>query len=258
MSFKKLRKSTIYSPGIDETLDTFFHGKIKVLQRRTGYRFSIDAPLLADFIYTQKNSDCLELGTGNGIVSLLLSVKPFKHLVALEVQKGLSELARRNVGLNGLKERITIVHADLRIYAPDKMFDVIFSNPPYIKKDRGLLSHSEEKSIAKHEIKCSISDIMLRTSELLKPEGRAYFIFPDKRREEFMAEADKNGLTAVSIRFVHPRNDTPANLFLSALALSRSRAESLKELPPLILYDDKGRWSTEADSIFSGRIKNEM
>src|SRR5512136_1885386 len=109
-----------------ETLDTFYRGRIRVLQAKKGYRFSVDAPLLADFIRTRPEDEALELGTGNGIISLLLSVKPFRHVKALEIQPGLADLARRNVGLNGLGGRIEVAEGDLRTYEPGQTFDLIF------------------------------------------------------------------------------------------------------------------------------------
>ncbi|MGB9893857.1 MAG: tRNA1(Val) (adenine(37)-N6)-methyltransferase, partial [Candidatus Saccharicenans sp.] len=132
----------------DESLDTFYRGRILVLQRKNGFRFSVDAPLLADFIRTKESDELMEIGTGCGIVSLLLSLKPFRHIVALEVQPALAELARRNVMLNNLDGRITILQKDFREYSPYRKFDVIFSNPPYIRRQTGFLSPSEEKNIA--------------------------------------------------------------------------------------------------------------
>ena len=119
--------------GEDESLDAFYLGRISVLQKKKGYRFSVDAPLLADFIQTRHSDEILELGPGNGIVSLLLSIKPFKHITAVEIQESLTDLARRNIKLNNLEERISVVREDLCCYRPGKKFDVIFSNPPYIQ-----------------------------------------------------------------------------------------------------------------------------
>ena len=112
------------TPRDGETLDTFYRGRVRVLQRKKGYRFSVDAPLLADFIRPRPEDDALELGAGSGIISLLLSVKPFRSITALEVQAGLAGLARRNVELNGLGGRIRIIETDLRTYEPGPTFDV--------------------------------------------------------------------------------------------------------------------------------------
>jgi len=222
-------KLTSQLKGEDETLDTFYSGRILVFQKKKGYRFSVDAPLLADFIRTKASDELLELGTGNGIISLLLSIKPFKSITAVEIQESLAAMARRNVKLNNLEEKIQIIEKDLRALRPEKKFDIVFSNPPYIKKKAGHLSPSAEKSIAKHELKCNINDIVKKTYELLKEDGRAYFI----------------------LRFIHPRQETPPNLFLAEVSFSSRKSEIL---PPFILYDEKGEYTPEANKVFQGRI----
>ncbi len=237
--------------GKDETLDSFYRGRILVLQKRKGYRFSVDAPLLADFIQTKHSDEILELGAGNGIISLLLSIKPFKHITAVEIQESLADTAMRNVKLNNLEGKVSIIREDLRHYQPGKKFDVIFSNPPYIKKGGGHLSTSTEKSIAKHELKCDIFDIMEKTGELLKSEGRSYFVYQAKRKEDLLQAAERNRLKIKSIRFVNPRENSPPNLFLVECDFS-SKKEAL--LPPFILYDEGGNYTPEAEEIFRGRI----
>ncbi|MFB0565095.1 MAG: tRNA1(Val) (adenine(37)-N6)-methyltransferase [Candidatus Aminicenantaceae bacterium] len=234
----------------DETLDTFYSGRIHVLQKKKGYRFSVDAPLLADFIRTRHTDELLELGTGAGIIPLLLSIKPFKHITALEVQKNLADMARRNVKLNCLEEKISVIEEDLRRYKPEKKFDIIFSNPPYIKKKGGHLSPSVEKSIAKHELKCNINDIIKKTHELLKKEGRAYFIYPSKRKTDLMQAIDEHGLHVNTLKFVCPHQETPPNLLLVKCAFSSGTKVIL---PPFILYNEKGEYTTEANEIFLGR-----
>lgn len=236
--------------GEDETLDSFYLGRILVLQKKKGYRFSVDSPLLADFIQTKKSDELLELGAGNGIISLLLSFKPFKHITAIEIQESLAALARRNISLNKLGDKITIIHKDLRAFWPRRKFDVIFSNPPYIKKERGHLSALQEKSIAKHELKCDIFDIMQKTKELLKKEGRAYFIFPVKRSEDFSEAVEMNKLRIKAIRFILPRMEKNPNLFLTECDFV-SQKECI--MSPLVLFEKRGNYTSEAKEIFSGR-----
>jgi tRNA1Val (adenine37-N6)-methyltransferase len=235
----------------DETLDTFYSGRILVLQKRKGYRFSVDAPLLADFIRTEASDELLELGTGNGIISLLLSIKPFKAITAVEIQTSLADLARRNVKLNNLEEKIQIIEEDLRAFWPEKKFDVVFSNPPYIKKETGYLSPSAEKSVAKHELKCNINDIVKKTQELLKEEGRANFIYPVNRKDDFRRVLKAHSLEIKTMRFILPRKGTPPNLFLVEVGFSSQGPELL---PPFILYDDQGEYTPEANKVFQGRI----
>jgi tRNA1Val (adenine37-N6)-methyltransferase len=239
----------------DETLDSFYHGRIRVIQKKKGYRFSVDAPLLADFIETKASNLLLDLGGGNGIISLLLSRKPFRRIVCLEIQESLADLARRNIRLNRLGERITLLQQDLRTYRPRNKFDVIFSNPPYISKISGHLSLSEEKSVAKHEIKCDIFDIMHLTGRLLKKNGRAYFIYPAKRKEDFDKALTRNNLNIKTLRFVSSRSGCEARWFLAECGLSPSCP---KNLPPLFLYDNGGEYTAEMKKIFAGETRGAL
>jgi tRNA1Val (adenine37-N6)-methyltransferase len=234
-----------------ETLDTFYHGRIRLLQKRRGYRFSVDAPLLADFVRTRESDEILDVGAGNGVVSLLLSIKPFRRLTALEVQEGLADLARRNVALNGLEDRIEVVRQDLREWDPGRVFDLIVANPPYVRKAGGFLSRIDEKSVAKHEVLCTLGDILGRTAEWLKPDGRACFVYPENRRDDFARSADDRGFRILRFRRILPRAAAPANLFLAEIGFVAGEPEIM---PPLVLFGEGGTYTEEAEAIFSGRL----
>jgi tRNA1Val (adenine37-N6)-methyltransferase len=236
----------------DETLDSFYHGRIHVLQKKKGYRFAVDAPLLADFIQTRASDEVLELGAGNGIICVLLSIKPFRHITAVEIQDSLANLARRNLKLNRLGKKISIVREDLRRYRPGRKFDVIFSNPPYIKRGVGYLSSSQEKSVAKHELECDILDVMEKAADLLKAKGRAYFVYHTKRKDDFLRAMEKSGLKLKAVRFVHPSRTSPARLFLAECGF---HPEKETVLPPFVLYDEQGHYTAEAEEIFRGRVR---
>ena len=237
------------SPREDETLDTFFHGRVLLLQKKRGYRFSVDAPLLADFIRPRPGDRLLELGAGNGIISLLLSRKPFQRIVCLEVQPGLVDLARRNISLNRLEDKIVVLEQDLRLYRPKQRFDIVFSNPPYIRGRAGHLSQSPEKSIAKHEIKGDIFDIMRAVGRVLEKGGRACFIYPVKRRGDFDKALEEAGLKVGALRFVHSRRGEPPRWFLSEC---RFETPSVQVLPPLWVYDESGAYTPEMKALFAG------
>jgi tRNA1(Val) A37 N6-methylase TrmN6 len=233
----------------DETLDSFYYGKILILQKKKGYRFSIDAPLLADFIITYENEELLELGTGCGVISLLLSIKPFKRITALEIQESLVDLAIRNVKLNNLENKITILHQDFSKFFPSKKFDVIFSNPPYEKKGSGVLSPYLEKAIARHEIYCDLKTIFQTTTRLLKKSGRAYFIYPTKREKDFKNHLFQTDLKLNKIRYIIPREGEKANLFLVEVNF---HSNSHEVLPSLIIYKNN-EYTEEMKKIFAGR-----
>ncbi len=241
------------TPRDGETLDTFYHGRIRVLQPKRGYRFSIDAPLLADFIRPRPDDEALELGTGSGIIALLLSVKPIRKITAVEIQEGLADLARRNVELNGLGGRIEIVRADWRAFEPGRTFDLVFSNPPYIKRSTGFLSASAEKSTAKHEIHGGIGEILKKTAGLLAPGGGACFVYPEKRRPDFLAAAGECGLSVRRLRFVHPREGEPPNLFLIELGhVAETLSATPETPPPLVLLGPDGKYTPAAQAVFAG------
>lgn len=242
---------TYLLPAEDETLDTFFHGRIQVLQKKKGYRFAVDAPLLASSVEVEAGDEMCELGTGCGIASLLLCARPFGHITALEIQPSLAGLAARNVKLNGFETRITVVRADFKRFHPRRRFDVVFCNPPYIPKQQGSLSKSAEKTIAKHEMKCDILGVMRAAAKLLKKRGKAFFIFPAKRRGDFAAAAAEAGLAVTRLRFVHSRRGAPAILFLARCGFV---PVTPVVRPPLVLFQAGGNYTAEARRIFAGRF----
>jgi len=245
-----MRTQTTLRRPRDETLDSFYHGRVRILQTKKGYRFSVDAPLLADFIRVPPGAAGLELGAGSGVVSLLAGRKPFVSLTALEIQAGLARLAARNVRLNGQEGRIRVVRGDLRNFPFRTRFDVVFSNPPYIEKGLGYPSAVAEKNVAKHEVKCDIVDVMNAAAQALKKDGRAFFVFPFRRRESFLDAARRSGLGIRRERFVLPRRGAPPRLFLAecGFGTARRRVEA-----PLALLDADGSATEEAERIFSGR-----
>jgi tRNA1Val (adenine37-N6)-methyltransferase len=128
-------------------------------------------------------------------------------------------------------------------------YDVVFSNPPYIKKNAGHLSVSDEKSVAKHELKCTIFDIMHRTEELLKNKGVAYFVYPALREEDFMRAIHNTKLKLRNIRYVFPYRESAPNLILVSLDFS---SQEVQQVSPLILYEREGEYTKETQDIFSG------
>jgi len=242
-------KRTGPEPADGETLDAFYHGRILLLQKKRGYRFSLDAPLLADFIRVRPTDRLLELGAGNGIISLLLSRKPFQRIVCLEIQPALADLARRNIALNHLENKVSVLEQDLRAYRAGEKYDVVFSNPPYIKKKGGQLSPSTEKSIAKHEIKCDVFDIMHVAGKALERDGRACVIYPAKRKADFDLALEETKLKVKALRYVHPRNGEAARWLL---AECRFAVSSQEIRPPLFVYDERGEYTPEMKAIFAG------
>ncbi len=228
-------------PLPDETLDTFFNGTLKVLQKRKGYRFSIDAILLSQFIQIRKNENAIDLGTGCGILPLLLSkMTKGRSFTGVEIQKSLAECARRNVALNHLEKRISILHQDYReltnIFPPGS-FDVVLSNPPYRRLRTGRINPSEEKAIARHEINGTIYELVQVASYLLRSKGKCYLIFSSERLVDLMVALRKAQLEPKRLQLVYPKLKDPSKFVL--IESIKASGVELKILPPLILHPPK-------------------
>ncbi len=224
-------------PSHDETLEPFFNGKLQVIQKKKGYRFSIDAVLLNQFIKIRKNEKVIDLGTGCGILPLMLSQTTKAHsFVGVEIQKGLAECAKKNVVLNHLEDRILILKQDFRelkgTFSPNS-FDVVLSNPPYRKYQTGRINPSVEKAIARHEIKGTLEDMIDIASYLLPLKGRCYLIFPALRTIDLFVALRAGKLEPKRVQFVHPGFGKEAK-FVLAESMKASGVE-LKLMEPLIL-----------------------
>ncbi|HEY7534616.1 MAG TPA: methyltransferase domain-containing protein, partial [Thermodesulfobacteriota bacterium] len=158
----------------DETLDGPYD--LKIIQKKHGYRYSQDSLQLVDFARVKKNDDVIDLGTGCGVMSLILAKRGLgKRIVGLEVQKELVELARRNIGINGFQERIEVIEGDIRKVRslfPPGSFDYVITNPPYVEVESGLISPRSEKAIARHEVLCDMNDVLEVMRYILKPLKR--------------------------------------------------------------------------------------
>jgi tRNA1Val (adenine37-N6)-methyltransferase len=225
-------------PSLDETLDTFLNGKLRILQKKNGYRFSLDAILLSQFVTIRKNERVIDLGTGCGILPLLLSYTTKAHsFVGVEIQKGLTGCARKNVVLNHLNGRISVLRQDfrkLRGIFPPGSFDVVLSNPPYRRYRSGRINPSVEKAVARHEIKGTLEDLIGIASYLLPPKGRCYLIFPALRTVDLFVALRQGKLEPKRLQFVHPHLEEEAKFILTESV--KTSGVELKTVPPLILH----------------------
>jgi tRNA1Val (adenine37-N6)-methyltransferase len=236
------------------TRETLFTGRLKVRQKRKGYRFSIDAPILAHHVSLQGFGVGVELGIGCGIVSLILADRfPAARIYGMEIQRELAQLAKENVRLNDMEDRVTIFEGDIkdfRSYLRPGMADVVFSNPPYRKVGSGRLSPDPERAWAKHEIKVSLSDILLAAERLLKDTGRVVLIYPAERVSDMIAQMRTSRLEAKGLRFVHPKEGGDAELVL-AEGIKHGKP-GLKVYPPLMVTTKDGVYSEEMKDILKG------
>ncbi len=171
------------------SIDSIWDASLKIQQSRTGYRFALDAVLLAHFLPIENDETALEIGCGNGVIPILISrLKKYQKIVAVEIQSQLADLARANVEQNHA-EHIEIIHADamqLRKIFSANSFDLLYSNPPYRKLGTGKLNPSREKAIARHEIHLKLEDLISVADYFLKPQGRLSVILPAFREKDWM------------------------------------------------------------------------
>lgn len=232
------------------TLDSI--KEITLFQPKRGYRFSVEALLLEDFISAKRLYRGVELGTGSGIISILLA-KKLEHakVIAVEIQKSLAQCAEKNVEQNKLDDRIEILTEDIRnlqkVLPPNK-FDFVFSNPPFRKVKTGLISGDNERAVARHEINITLKDIIHTASYLLKNTGKFYVIFHPFRLIELIGLLKKAKLEPKRMKFVHSRMGEEAKMVL--IEAVKGSGTWLKIEPPLFIYDKRGHYSVEIRRVY--------
>ena len=238
-----------------ETVERLNIGDLQLLQPRQGYRFGLDAILLANFIQAKPKQRLIDLGTGSGIIPLLVSVlTPVREIVGFELQERLMHLACRNVSLNGLDERIRIMQGNLKevsSYFRAGEFDLLCSNPPYRKLGNGRINPGTEQAIARHEVACELDDLLRAAKFLLKPGGKLFLIYLPERLGELLTALQRYRLEAKRIRCIHSAKQTPASLVL--VEAQRDASSGLIVLPPLFLYRRENVYSSEAKKILHER-----
>ncbi|HIZ74000.1 MAG TPA: tRNA1(Val) (adenine(37)-N6)-methyltransferase [Candidatus Mediterraneibacter stercoravium] len=223
-------------PG--ERLDDLQLNGLELIQDPEKFCFGVDAVLLSDFVKVRPGENVLDLGTGNGIIPLLLSAKTqAAHITGLEIQEDIVEMARRSVSHNGLNDRIDIVEGDIKeaadIFKP-AFFDVITTNPPYMLAEHGLRNPDDSRAIARHEVLCSLDDILRESMKLMQDKSRFYMIHRPFRLTEIMIKMNYYKIEPKRIRFVHPYIDKePTMVLIEGVRGARPR---VTVEPPVVLH----------------------
>ncbi|ACN14757.1 SAM-dependent methyltransferase [Desulforapulum autotrophicum HRM2] len=206
-------------------------------QPKTGYRFSIDPILLADHADPLPGDRIADLGTGCGIIPLLLSRKhPETHITGIEIQGALVDIANKNIQKNHLTDQVTILLSDIRSLVPADLggpVDLVVTNPPYIKQGCGRINPHPQKAIARHEVEITLDELLDSATKILTFRGRFMIIFPMERLNEVMERTRHHGMGPFSLRFIHTHVNKPAKLFI--LTAMHNRTPLLTILPPLFL-----------------------
>lgn len=239
------------SRDFDCTRDAFFQGQLTVFQPRDGYRFSLDSPILANFLPEISLGEALEIGTGCGIISLLgLALNRFPSVFSVEIQSRLCALARENANLNHFEKRMSVVCGDfLRINHQFKGISLAFSNPPFQPLGRGRLSPNAEIRDARFETRITLMQMMNALSPVLDDEGRFCLILPVEREKEMEDLVARAGYFIERRRHVLSFPHGKPTRFL--VQLSRHRSTTVTE-EPLIVFRSVGAYTPEMESILAG------
>ncbi|ASS87449.1 MULTISPECIES: tRNA1(Val) (adenine(37)-N6)-methyltransferase [Geobacillus] len=243
----------------DERLDYLLNEELRIIQSPSVFSFSLDAVLLAHFAYMPiQKGKIVDLCTGNGVIPLLLSRRTKGKIIGIEIQERLCDMARRSVAYNGLEGQIEIIHGDIK-EAPQRIgysqYDVVTCNPPYFPTvGREELSKNEHFAIARHEIYCTLEDVVRVSSQLLKQGGKAAFVHRPGRLSDLVTFMRRYRLEPKRLRFVYPKAGKEANMIL--IEGMKDANPDLKVLPPLIVYGEDDEYTEETKRILYGIISS--
>ena len=232
--------------------DTFFNGKVTVKQERVGYRFSIDAVILAHRVRPKPGERVVDLGTGCGIVPLIVGYRhPETPIFAVEIQKELADIADANVRDNGMQGNIRIFCRDMRTIQP-AMFqgpvDIVVSNPPFRKAASGRINPNRQRAVARHEIRVTLLDVVKAASDILKRAGLFVLVHTSERLPELVQHMNSCGLEPKNVRFIHSRKQSESKLMMME-GIKQGRP-GLNVGPPIIIYNEEGAYTEEVEAMF--------
>lgn len=235
-----------------ETLEDLQRNGLKIIQKEDGFRFGVDAVLLSDFAKDVPSKKTLDLCTGSGIIPTLLSAKTnTPELYGLEIQEEVAQMAMRSAELNGLSDRLRICQGDLKkaheIYGK-RQFDVVTCNPPYMPVGTAVVNEADSKTIARHEVCCSLEDVVCSASRLVKQKGHFLLVHKPSRLTDILCFMRKYDIEPKRIRLVCKKIGTEPSLVLVDGAYKGGI--ELRILPPLFLYNEDGSETDELKRIY--------
>ena len=236
----------------NERIDDLQRNGYKIIQKQNGFCFGMDAVLLSGFARVKPGERAVDLGTGTGIIPILLEAKyEGLHYTGLEIQEEMADMARRSVALNNLEEKLSIVTGDIkeasRLFGAAS-FDVVTSNPPYMNDAHGLKNPELPKAIARHEVLCTLDDVVREAARLLRPGGRFYMVHRPHRLIEIITALKGYDLEPKRMKMVHPFADREANMVL--LEAVRGGRSMIKVEAPIIVYKEQGVYTDEIYTIY--------
>lgn len=241
-----------------ERIDNLEYKDLKIIQNTEGFCFGIDSILLSDFAKEiKKGSKVIDLGTGTGIIGILLCAKTeLSEMIGIEIQEEVYDMAKRSIKLNNLENKFKIINENIKNI--DKIleknsYDAIVTNPPYKKKDTGITNENEKKLISRHEITASLEDFIGISAKMLKDKGNLYMVHRPDRLVDILELLRKYKIEPKKIRLVQPRIDKVPNLVL--IKATKNAKPFLKIEKPLYVYKENGKYTDEILEIYNKKEK---
>lgn len=242
----------------NERIDDLEYKGLKIIQNKDGFCFGVDSVLLSDYAKgIKKNAKVIDIGTGTGIISILLCKKTnLEKIYGIEIQEEVADMAMRSAKLNHLENKFEVINTNIKdIFSVlnKHEYDVVVTNPPYKKVDTGLKSIDEKQLISRHEVECTLEDVIEKASKLLNDLGEFYMVHRAERLVDIMCLLRKYKLEPKNIRFVHSKvQDKPTLILVRAVKCAK---EFLKIDKPLIIYDENGEYTDEILEIYDKKRK---
>lgn len=237
----------------DITVNTFLNGRIQVAQNSSGYRFSIDAALLAAAVQPRADDTLVDLGTGCAIIPLILGYRyPQIRIHAIELQETLAALAKENVATNHMQDCIAVIQDDVRKLDMKRYngpWDWVVSNPPFYPTGAGRLNPNDQRAAARHEIHLNLVDLLQSVRRMLRTGGRFATIYPSERSVALLSQMSALGIEPKWLRSIHSHAEEAARLVLVQGVMAGK--PGLKVARPLILYDDGGSYTEEVKAMMA-------
>jgi tRNA1(Val) A37 N6-methylase TrmN6 len=250
MMNKDIREDIMLKPG--ERVDDLHRNQYKIIQDTKRFCFGMDAVLLSGYTKVLPGEKVLDLGTGTGIIPILLEAKtPGKHFTGLEIQEESADMARRSVAMNKQEDKVDIVVGDIKEASALfglASFDVVTSNPPYMNDNHGIKNPTQAKAIARHEILCSLEDVIREASRLLRPNGRFYLVHRPFRLVEIIKTLTDYKLEPKRMKLVYPYVDKEPNMVL--IECIKGAKSMIKVEAPLIVYKEQNVYTDEIYDIY--------
>lgn len=235
-----------------EKIDFLGDGRLGIIQRERGYRFSIDSVLLANFVNLEDGDNLIDMGTGSGIIAVILAKRMRQgRILAVEVQKRLAGAARRNIQLNHLSDKIDVIEGDIRFpefLCPPQSFSIAVFNPPYRRLHSGRINPDPEKAAARHEIFGTADDFIAAAAYTLCQEGHMYAIYPSTKMVYLLARMRSFRIEPKRVSLVYSRRGASASFVL--VDGVKGGGEELDVLPPFYIYSQRGGYSRQMDDVF--------